>query len=80
MDVIIANARDQQGYDYLVKRCGLAAVQAATAALAGNRKPYVSNIAKVLKIELPVFDDEPPATRELAAQHLATIRAMLAKR
>lgn len=75
--IIIANDRDRAGLDYLTKRVGAAAIDAALAALPGERKPYVTNVAKQLNIEIP--KDLQPAVNPTSAARaaaLAAIRAM----
>lgn len=79
--VIIANDRDKRALAWLKAQVGLEAIQGATERLAGARRPYVSNVAKVLGLTLPVEDlvePEPPrADRETALKHLAELRAVM---
>ncbi len=50
---IIKTERDQREYNYLLQQVGEKRIAEAIASLSGNRKPFVSNIAKLLKIEIP---------------------------
>lgn len=53
-DIIIENDRDQQALDYIVSIRGQAGVEAILKHFfSGSTRPYVSNIAKYGKIELP---------------------------
>ncbi len=51
--VIIANDKDRLAYFYIVKCRGEQSIPYAISQLAGNRKPYISNIAKILQIDIP---------------------------
>lgn len=75
---IITTPRDQLEYDYLLRRCGEQQITAAIAALAGARRPFVSNIAKHLQIDIPK-DLEPPlpavsSTRDAERERLRTLK------
>lgn len=59
-DVIIENERDQQALDYIVSIRGEAGVEAImNRYFSGGTRPYVSNIAKYGKIELPDKFNKP---------------------
>ncbi|WP_238812567.1 cryptic plasmid protein A [Paraburkholderia sp. SG-MS1] len=75
IDVVIESPRDQRTLDYLVKICGTDRVKRARADLLGQRRPYVSNLAKVLGVHLP--DELSLTSREDAQQHLSQLKAML---
>lgn len=51
--LIIANAKDQVIADWLRQIYSDAELAAAVAQLAGNRRPYVSNVCKVLGVSPP---------------------------
>lgn len=51
--VLILSDRDRIEFDYILKIRGEDWVRYAGANLIGNRKPYVSNIAKIAKLEIP---------------------------
>lgn len=73
--MIIQNDRDQRTADWLIATYGAEAVAEAETRLAGARKPYPSNIAKVLGVALP---DNLKLTETAAArQKLAELRCML---
>ncbi|MEY2842146.1 MAG: hypothetical protein RI920_183 [Pseudomonadota bacterium] len=77
MGVIVANARDQRTLTWLRDRVGDQAILDAASRLAGNRKPYLSNVAKALGIALP---EQLAATdRETALRHLAELRKKLTR-
>lgn len=73
--IIIVNERDRRTLQWLINHVGEAAISAAVAQLAGNRKPYLSNIAKALGVDLP--KDLMAADRETALKHLAALQAKL---
>lgn len=73
--VILNNDRDRRTFAWLCQQVGDAAISQAISGLPGERKPYVSNLCKVLGMEPPanlVITD-----RETALSHLAAIRAGL---
>ena len=51
MSIVIENDRDQRALDWLVSQAGQHAVDAVV--LSGQRKLYVSNIAKSLGLQIP---------------------------
>ena len=73
--MIIQNERDERAAAWLIEKFGAEAVADAESRLAGARKPYPSNIAKVLGVPLPecLKRTETAAAR----QTLASIRRML---
>ncbi|WP_321964651.1 cryptic plasmid protein A [Paraburkholderia sp. J7] len=73
--VIINTARDKRTLEYLISKCGSEAVEQACASIAGRRKPYVSNIAKVLGVEIP--DEVVITPRDEACEHLSRLKAIL---
>ena len=59
-DIIIENERDQQTLDYIVSVRGKAGVESIMKRFfSGGTKPYVSNIAKYGKIEIPDTFNNP---------------------
>lgn len=58
--VLVQSPRDQRVLDWLVEQVGLCAVVEACSRLPGRRRPYPSNVAKVLGLT-------PPAELALAA-------------
>lgn len=59
-DIIIENEKDQQALDYIVSVRGKAGVEAIMKRFfSGGTRPYVSNIAKYGKIELPDTYNKP---------------------
>lgn len=76
--VLIASARDQRVLDWLVSEVGRDAVEVACSRMPGHRRPYVSNIAKVLGLTPPAdLALTPPA---VARQRLAEIKALLGRK
>lgn len=53
------------------------AIAAAVEQLAAARKPFVSNVAKVLGLSIPEGEGMERSTREEVLRHLAAIRAKL---
>lgn len=76
---IIANERDQRAYAWLQARVGAEAVQGAIERLAGQRRPYVSNLAKVLGVQLPTAAElaANPTDRETARARIAELQAAI---
>lgn len=75
MDVIVMSERDKRTLDWLIDQVGADAVERACAALSGERKPYVSNIAKVLGLHPP--DSLMQSSRTTARAHLASLKDVL---
>ena len=73
--VIIESKRDQRVFDWLVREVGAEAIARACMELAGARRPYPSNVAKVLGLVPP--KQLVVASREDAAAHLAEIARLL---
>lgn len=78
MKLIVESTRDQRVLDWLVRQVGQEAVANACMQLAGARRAYVSNIAKVLKLCPPA--DLALTTRDEAQHHLVTIYRLLEAR
>jgi hypothetical protein len=73
--VIIENERDERTAAWLIETYGAEAVAEAETRIAGERRPYPSNIAKVLGVSLP---EALKRTENAAArQKLAELRRML---
>lgn len=73
--VVLANDRDRRVLDWLRSVVGDAAILAALQGLAGGRRPYVSNLCKVLGVS-------PPKTLALtpmadARQRLSDLKRLL---
>lgn len=75
MDVIVESERDRRTLDWLISQVGVNAVEEACSQLVGERKPYVSNIAKVLGLAPPESVGRP--SREEARARLAAIKETL---
>lgn len=73
--VLVTSDRDQRVLDWLISQVGSDAVMAACERISGRRRPYVSNVAKVLGL------NPPPslvlAPHDVARQHLSKFRALL---
>lgn len=78
MDVVLESERDRRALDWLVSQVGVAAVELACSQLAGERKAYVSNLAKVLGLNLP--DSISATPKDEALVHLTTIKNILKTR
>ena len=76
--VIVESPRDQRVLEFLVANVGAAEVRAAVTKLAGNRKPYVSNVAKILGISIPSHVEA--TSRSDGRAKLAEIREILNKK
>jgi hypothetical protein len=75
--MITENERDKRAAAWLIEQFGAEAVAEAENRLAGARRPYPSNIAKVLGVALPqsLKRTENAAARE----KLAAMKAMLTR-
>lgn len=73
MDPIISNDRDRRAWAWIIDQVG--EERALAVVLAGGRKPYPSNIAKALGLELPRAVELTP--RDVAKDHIASLRAIL---
>ena len=51
--VLILSKRDAIEFDYLLKIKGSAAIKYAAKSIKGNRFAYVSNLAKILQVDIP---------------------------
>jgi hypothetical protein len=75
MDVVVESDRDRRTLDWLINEVGVVAVENACCQLAGQRKLYVSNIAKALGLTPPDIVFRP--TRDEARARLAAIKKTL---
>ena len=75
MNVILESERDHRTLAWLIEQAGEGAVERACASLAGNRKTYPSNLAKVLGLVLPESLSRP--SRIQVQAHLVQIRKLL---
>ena len=73
--VIVANERDKRALTWLRAQVGDDAIRDAVGRLAGARKPYVSNLAKILGLTIP--ESTEVADDEVARRYLAKIQTML---
>jgi cryptic plasmid protein A len=73
--LILDNDRDRRAAQWLIQTVGQEAVNEAIQKLAGNRKPYISNVAKILGLEIPKLVILTP--QETAREKIAEIRAIL---
>jgi hypothetical protein len=74
--VVVANERDRRTLAWLIATVGEPAILEACSALAGGRRPYVSNLCKVLQV-IPPQDVLREARAVTASQQLRNIRAVL---
>jgi len=73
--ILLLNDRDRRTLAWLRSQVSDEAIAAAVERLVGARRPFVSNVAKVLGLIVPEGMDR--STREEALRHLAAIRAKL---
>jgi hypothetical protein len=78
MKLVIQSQRDERTLKWLIEHVGSAEVARACGLLAGARKPYPSNIAKVLGLTLPRSLACP--TKEQAKVQIAEILKLLGER
>lgn len=75
--VILVNDRDRRVLAWLRETHGDSIIFDAITRLAGARKPYLSNVLKILNIEAP--NNLFLTDRDIARTHLANLKAMLPK-
>lgn len=75
MNLIVESRRDKRVLDWLVTQIGAEAVAKACFQLAGQRRAYVSNVAKVLGLTPPA--ELALASQEDAQRHLERIYQIL---
>jgi hypothetical protein len=75
--LIIENERDRVTLAWIKKQVSDASIEAAVQTL-GGRKPYISNLCKVLKITPP--EDITLTPRDVALEHLKALKQMLEKK
>jgi hypothetical protein len=68
MEPIIVNDKEERIYSWLLAEVGQPAIDEAIKKLAGNRKPYLSNIVKILGLKIPKSVLNTPSHQ--ARQHL----------
>ncbi len=78
LGVIVENERDRRTLRWLIDNVGHDAIREAIQRIPGNRRPYVSNVAKVLGVTPPKSLEI--ADRETALRHIDAIRRQLAKK
>jgi hypothetical protein len=76
MNVILDSERDRRTLAWLVEQVGECALEKACTRLAGQRKPYPSNLAKILGLEPPERLTRP--SRAQVQANLAAARKLLA--
>lgn len=72
------NARDERAVAWLIEQAGFEAVQQACGRIAGDRKLYPSNLAKILGLSIPQHVIETPVA--VARERIRELRALLAKK
>jgi hypothetical protein len=76
MNVILDSERDRRTLAWLVEQVGECALEKACASLVGQRKPYPSNLAKILGLVPPERLTRPTSAQVHA--NLAAARKLLA--
>ncbi|MDR5765829.1 MULTISPECIES: hypothetical protein [unclassified Caballeronia] len=77
LDVIVESSRDQRTLDYLISVCGLKRVKRARQQIPGQTRPYVSNLAKILGVTIPIEVLATP--RQEAQRQISELKDKLAK-
>lgn len=75
--MIIANERDERTAAWLIEQYGIEAVERAKTQLVGARKPYPSNIAKILGATLP--ENLQYTSRETARANISALKKFLSE-
>lgn len=73
--VVVESERDSRTLAYLFATCGEQAVEQACGQLPGSRRPYVSNLARVLRVSIP--DSVVKTPRAEGIEQLAAIKQLL---
>jgi hypothetical protein len=76
--VVVLNARDERAIAWLIEQAGFEAVLQACKRIAGNRKLYPTNLAKILGLVIPQSVINTPAS--VARERIRELRAILAGR
>lgn len=76
--MIIQNEQDERTAAWLIEQYGIEAIEHAKTQLAGFRKPYPSNIAKILGAKLP--ENLKFTSRETAQANITKLKEMVVKR
>ncbi len=76
--VIVTSERDQRVLDWLLSQVGRDALEAACRLIPGRRRPYVSNVAKVLGLTPP--SDLALTPSDVARRHLSEFRTLLRRK
>jgi len=75
--VLVQSARDRRVLDWIISQVGHQAIEEACCSFAGRRRPYPSNIAKVLGLSPPSsLEITPP---DEALRHIADLKRLLSK-
>ena len=75
MKPIIENDKDQRIYEWLLSQVGQQAIDDAINKLVGQRKPYLTNIVKILGLKIPKSVLKTPPDK--AKQYLNNILSYL---
>lgn len=76
--VLVETLKDERVLAYVISVKGEAAVRDAVSQLAGRRRPYVSNVVKILGVDVP--ENVAITPREESLTHLARIKEILQKK
>lgn len=76
--VIVLNSRDERAIAWLIEQAGVEAVQHACERIAGHRKLYPTNLAKILGLVIPQSVINTPVS--IARERIRELRAILAGR
>jgi hypothetical protein len=75
--VILDNERDKRTWKWLQNTVEAEQLEQALLSLAGKRKPYVSNLCKILDLEPPEEVRLGMSKKEYAQMHLEKAKAIL---
>lgn len=76
--MIIANERDERTAAWLIEQYGIDAIERAKMQLVGARKPYPSNIAKILGAKLP--ESLEWTSKETAQANIAKLKEIIGRK
>jgi len=75
--VILDNERDKRTWQWLQSTVAVEQLEQAIVSIAGKRKPYVSNLCKILNLEPPEEVRLGMSKKDYALMHLEKAKAIL---
>ena len=80
MEPILSDDRDRRTWAWICAQVGEDRARLTCSQLAGQRRPYVSNVVKELGLKVPGDVIDPPTASEVARENIAAMKALLKRR